>query len=160
MTRSNPFAASAILLVLTCSASATTDRVDPLPPPPISASLPWMEDAAIRSAFSGKTLQGHYANGVAFTESYGTGGAVNYLERERSLPGHWSVQGGAFCTIYHRDAAGGCYRVKQITDNCYEFYYVARTEFEAANGLTVGPAWTARAAVSDRTSTCDDRPSV
>lgn len=120
----------------------------------------WMDEGAIRSAFGGKTIQGHYASGVAFTETYGTDGGIDYRERDRTFAGHWSVQGGAFCTIYHQDAAGGCYRVTQVSENCFEFYFVARTELDAANDQNIGPSWTARAAVSDRPSTCDDRPAV
>ena len=121
---------------------------------------PWMDEAALTAAFAGKTIQGHYASGKAFTETYFAHGGIDYVEQTRQFGGHWSVQGRAFCTIYHRDSTGGCYLVGQVGENCYEFYYVARTEFEAANNLMIPPSWTARAAVSDRTSTCDERPAV
>jgi hypothetical protein len=120
----------------------------------------WMDDNGLRAAFAGKTIQGHYASGKAFTEIYQGDGAIEYRERGIEYRGHWSLQAGSFCTIYHGDPTGGCYRVRQVSDNCYEFYFVARTEVEAAERDLSRPAWTARAAVSDRDATCADRPSV
>ena len=127
---------------------------------PAVAIESWMDEGAIRAAFSGKTIQGNYASGKAFTENYGADGAIDYRERGIEYRGHWSIQAGSFCTIYHTDPTGGCYSVRQVSENCYEFYYVTRTEAQAAEGDLGRPAWTARAAVSDRDATCTDRPSV
>ncbi len=121
-------------------------------------SQSWMDDVALTATFAGKTIQGHYASGQPFTETYFAHGGIDYVERTRQFGGHWSVQGRTFCTIYHRHSTGGCYLVSQISENCFEFYYVARTEQDAANNLTIPPAWTARAAVSDRSGTCEERP--
>ena len=120
----------------------------------------WMDESAIRAAFSGKTIQGNYASGKAFTESYAADGAIDYRERGIEYRGHWSIQAGSFCTIYHTDPAGGCYSVRHVSENCYEFYYVTRTEAQAAERDLGRPAWTARAAVADRDASCSDRPSV
>lgn len=142
-------------------AAPTNTVADPAPGLPHSDAIaPWMTGDAIRSTFAGKTIQGHYADGTAFTEEYRADGAIDYRERDKTQAGHWSLQGNAFCTIYHRWATGGCYRVRQVSDNCYEFFFVARTEFEAANRLTTRPSLTARAAVADRTATCEERPAV
>jgi hypothetical protein len=127
---------------------------------PASAIESWMDDAAMGAAFSGKSIQGNYASGKAFTESYRTDGSIEYRERGVEYRGHWSLQAGTFCTIYHSDPTGGCYQVRQVSDNCYEFYFVTRTEVEAAEKELGRPAWTARAAVSDRDATCTDKPSV
>ena len=127
---------------------------------PARALESWMDEAAIRTTFAGKTIQGLYANGRAFTETYEPGGAIAYSEKDVAYQGHWSLQAGTFCTIYDSDPTGGCYSVRQVGDNCYEFYFVARTEEEAAT-QGPGPArWTARAAVSDRDATCSDKPAV
>lgn len=120
----------------------------------------WMDEAAMRAAFAGKTIQGNYASGRAFTETYRADGGIDYRERDVAYVGHWSLQGGTFCTIYHSDPTGGCYQVRQVSDNCYEFYFVTRTEAQAAERDLSRPAWTARAAVSDRDATCTDKPSV
>jgi hypothetical protein len=124
------------------------------------APAPWMDDAALRAAFAGRTIQGTYASGKAFTETYQADGGIEYREKNVEYRGHWSLQAGSFCTIYHSDPTGGCYQVRQVSDNCYEFYFVSRTEAAAAEGDLGRPSWTARAAVSDRDATCSDRPSV
>ncbi len=124
------------------------------------AGEPWMDEAAMTAAFAGKTLQGNYASGKTFSEIYKADGAIEYHEKGVEFHGHWSLQAGTFCTIYHGDPKGGCYSVRQVSENCYEFYFVARTEAEAAAGDPKRPLWTARAAVSDRDATCTDRPSV
>ena len=121
---------------------------------------PWMDDTALNKAFAGKTIQGNYATGKSFTETYTADGAIEYKEKTVEYHGHWSLQAGAFCTIYHGDPSGGCYQVRQVSDNCYEFYFVTRTEAEAAVGDIGRPSWTARAAISDRDATCSDRPAV
>ena len=127
---------------------------------PAAAVESWMTDAQMRAAFGDKTIQGNYASGRAFTESYWADGSIEYREHGVEYRGHWSLQAGSFCTIYHSDPTGGCYQVRQVSDNCYEFYYVTRTEEQAAEGDLGRPAWTARAAVSDRDATCSDKPSV
>lgn len=124
---------------------------------PTSANL---DEAQIRDAFAGKTIQGNYASGKAFTETYATDGAIIYRERDIEYRGHWSVQADAFCTIYHSDPTGGCFIVKRESENCFEFYFISRTEGQAANNETITPAWTARAAVTDRDATCADRQAV
>ncbi len=121
---------------------------------------PWMDEVALRAAFSGKTIQGNYASGKTFTETYQADGAIEYRERSVAYRGHWSLQADTFCTIYHSDPTGGCYRVRAESANCYEFYFVARTEAQVATEGPGRPAWTARAAVSDRDATCSDKPSV
>ena len=125
-----------------------------------AASGPWMDETQLRTAFAGKTIQGHYASGTAFTETYKADGGIEYKERNVEYVGHWSLQAGSFCTIYHSDPTGGCYQVRQISANCYEFYFVTRTEIEAAERDLGRPSWTARAAVSDRDATCSDKPTV
>lgn len=128
--------------------------------PAIAAGEPWMNETAMQSAFAGKTIQGQYASGKSFVETYKEGGAIAYAERDVAYQGHWSLQGGTFCTIYDTDPTGGCFQVRQVSDNCYEFYFVARTEQEAAVDGPGPPKWTARASVSDRDPTCAEKPSV
>lgn len=127
---------------------------------PSAAIEPWMDENSMRAAFAGKTIQGHYASGKAFTEVYLADGGIEYREKGIEYRGHWSLQAGSFCTIYHSDPTGGCYQVRQVSENCYEFYFVTRTEMQAAERDLGRPAWTARAAVSDRDATCNEKPSV
>jgi hypothetical protein len=70
----------------------------------------------------------------------------------RASGGQWSVHAGAFCTIYDNDRAGGCYLVRKMSENCFEFYFIARTEQQA---LRPGrPTWTAQAWLKGDPSTC------
>jgi hypothetical protein len=125
-----------------------------------TAAAPWMDEAALTMAFAGKTIQGNYASGKSFTETYKSDGAIDYREKDIAYKGHWSLQAGSFCTIYHSDPTGGCYQVRQVSDNCFEFYFVTRTEAQAAEHDLGRPSWTARAAVSDRDATCNEKPAV
>ena len=77
-----------------------------------------------------------------------------------TLGGHWSVTEGTLCTIYDGDPSGGCYRVALVDTNCYEFYFVSRTEAAAPGPPAGKPAWTARGALQGKPSACRDQPSV
>ncbi len=125
----------------------------------LAAEGTWMNDVELRSAFSGVTLEGKYGNGRPFSESYAAGGRLEYREADRSVGGKWTVESGTFCTIYDADPAGGCYRVKKVGGNCYEFYFVARTEQEARSDQ-VRPAWTARGSVVGKPGICAEEHSV
>jgi hypothetical protein len=117
-----------------------------------------MSEPALRAAFGGQSIDGHYANGKTFTESYGNDGRIEYREHGLTHRGRWSVEAGTFCTIYDTDPTGGCYRVRQVGGNCFEFYFVARTEAEA---LRPGvPSWTARAWLKGSPSSCKDGATV
>ena len=120
----------------------------------------WLEGGEILSQLSDQTIDGRYASGKAFTERYAADGRVTYKEPGVTLAGHWSVTEGTLCTIYDGDASGGFYRVARVDSNCYEFYFVSRTE-QAAPGPPDGkPAWTARGALQGQASACHDQPSV
>jgi hypothetical protein len=120
----------------------------------------WLDGGEILEQFKDATIDGRYASGKAFTERYAADGRVAYKEPGMTLAGHWSVTEGTLCTIYDGDPSGGCYRVARVDTNCYEFYFVSRTE-EAAPGPPDGkPAWTARGALQGQASACHDQPSV
>lgn len=119
----------------------------------------WLNDSELQR-FSNATIEGRYANGKAFTEHYGSDGRLNYVEHGMTLGGHWSITQGTLCTIYDYDETGGCYRVMRVDTNCYEFYFVSRTE-QAAPGPSDGkPRWTARGALQGQDSACRDEPAV
>jgi len=120
----------------------------------------WMGDADLRAAFSGKAIDGHYENGREFHEKYMADGKLEYREPERHTTGYWSVQSGTFCTIYDTDPTGGCYRVHRVGANCFEFYFTARTEAEAASPDRRKPDWTARGWLTDAPSTCTEGANV
>lgn len=132
-----------------------------------SALEAWMTEAAMRSAFIGKTLDGHYANGVAWTETYLDNGRLDYREGARRAAGNWHFSGDVFCTFYDPPPAqpplnGGCWTAIRVSANCYEFYLAGLTpEPPSADDLPDMPQrWTARGWRKDEPSTCHDKPSV
>ena len=125
--------------------------------PQASAISAWLNDEELQR-FKGATLDGRYVSGKVFTEHYGEDGRLKYVERDMTLTGHWSITQGTLCTIYDYDATGGCYRVARVDTNCYEFYFVSRTE-QAAPGEGK-PRWTARGAIQGQPSACKDEPAV
>ena len=119
----------------------------------------WMSEAELSAAFAGVTLEGKYGDGRPFHERYRADGRVEYEESRLTTGGNWSVRAGTFCTIYDGDASGGCFRVKKVGGNCYEFYFVARTETEAQRDPR-RPTWTARGSVVGKPGICQEESSV
>ena len=127
---------------------------------PSPAARAWLDGTELAERFGGATIDGRYASGKAFTERYDHDGHLTYTEHSRALGGHWSITEGTLCTIYDGDTSGGCYRVARVAPNCYEFYFVSRTEDAAPGPLDGIPRWTARGAVQGQSSSCKDQPSV
>jgi hypothetical protein len=119
----------------------------------------WLGDAELRATFGGVALDGHYASGRTFSERYGSDGRLEYREQQRLTRGRWSVEAGTFCTIYDQDPTGGCFRVKKVGANCYEFYFVARSEEQARRDPNA-PAWTARAWDAAKPASCAEGANV
>lgn len=122
----------------------------------------WMTDGELRTAFAGATIEGEYADGRTFREQYFDSGRLAYVEdaRQREQKGHWSIVSGSFCTIYDLPLSGGCFRVRQHSANCYEFYFLTRTEKRARAPDPGQPSWTARAWRTGTPPTCRDKPMV
>jgi hypothetical protein len=145
---------SVMLLVAGCFALCAPGFM-----PRAAAISAWLNDSELQR-FSNATIDGRYANGKPFTEHYGSSGRLNYVERGMTLGGHWSIVQGTLCTIYDFDETGGCYRVMRVDTNCYEFYFVSRTEQAVPAPEGGKPRWTARGAVQGQPSACKDEPSV
>ena len=127
----------------------------------VQAGSQWMTDLQLRENLAGHDLAGHYASGKTFTESYHPDGTLTYRETSRETNGRWSVIAGTFCTIYDSDPTGGCFQVRRESDNCFEFYFIARSEPQAREfSDRTKPAWTARAWLTDKVSTCTEGTSV
>ena len=135
---------------------------------PASAIGPvWMSEEAMRAAFIGRTLDGHYGNGTKWTEAYLADGLLDYREGSRQAVGKWHFRdGNVFCTFYdppHRPAlTGGCWTTVQTGANSYEFY-LARLrpgepgDDDPGDGIL---RWNARGWRQDAPSTCQEKPSV
>jgi hypothetical protein len=136
-------------------------------PAPIVAPS-WMTEAAMREAFVGKTLDGHYGNGASWTEAYLASGRLEYREGPRQALGSWYFrEGHVFCTFYdppHRPAlTGGCWNTIQVSANCYEFYLAGLASNDPGDEGDRDrwlPPWNARAWRQDAPSTCQEKPSV
>jgi hypothetical protein len=123
------------------------------------ASL-WLQGADLAQALAGKTIEGRYGNGQAFTERYLSDGRVEYLENGAQIGGHWSITAGTFCTIYDDQVSGGCFRVSRASANCFEFYFAAATEEAAPGPAGSKPSWTARGSISGEPNACPDGANV
>jgi len=122
----------------------------------------WMTEVKLRSSFAESTINGEYVDGRTFSERYNKDGSLAYTETARAAKwsGRWSIVRDRFCTIYDNFGTGGCFRVRQVSLNCFEFFFDSRTEEEARSSTPRQPSWTARAWRVDRSSTCQDRPMV
>ena len=119
-----------------------------------------LPQADITRSLTGKTIEGHYGNGRSFTERYLDDGRIEYSEGGPTIGGHWSVTAGTLCTIYDTDPTGGCFSVAREGDNCFEFYFAARTEQWAPGPKGSKPSWTARGSIRGEAGTCHDGANV
>jgi hypothetical protein len=127
----------------------------------------WMTEEAMRAAFIGKTLDGHYGNGVTWTETYFDTGRLDYRESRRRAVGNWYFRGHVFCTFYDPPLVqpplnGGCWTTIKTSANCYEFYLAGLSPEPPFADDTPGMAqrWNARGWRKDEPSTCTEKPSV
>ena len=128
---------------------------------------PWMTEEAMRQAFIGKTLDGHYGNGLGWTEAYFANGRLEYRENARRATGRWSFRGHVFCTFYDPPLPqpplnGGCWTAIKTSDNCYEFYLASLDPEPPFEDGTSGMSqrWNARGWRQEAPSTCSEKPSV
>jgi hypothetical protein len=131
-----------------------------LSPGAAGATSPWMDDGRLRTQFGGRTIEGTYTDGTPFTESYFDTGRLDYSEPTRRMVGRWSVVESTFCTLYDGAASGGCFKVRQMSGNCFEFYYAAADEEDLAEAPADRPRWVARGWRKDVPSTCPGVPVV
>jgi hypothetical protein len=148
---------------LSVAAAAIVVAASPAP----ALDPPWMTEEAMRAAFIGKTLDGHYGNSVTWTETYYDDGHLDYRESQRRAAGSWHFRGHVFCTFYQSSAAqpplnGGCWTAIKASANCYEFYLAGLSPEppyeDGAGGMA--QRWNARGWRQEEPSTCSDKPSV
>jgi hypothetical protein len=146
----------ALSAVTGCALIAATPRAP--------ATVPWMTEEALRAEIIGKTLDGHYGDGLAWTEAYLANGRLDYREKSRSAVGYWYFRGNVFCTFYdppeRPTMAGGCWDTIKSGANCYEFYLAGLFQPGDLNPSERGTRWNARGWRKDEPSTCFEKPTV
>lgn len=128
---------------------------------------PYLDEAGIRKAIVGHTLDGHYGNGVTWTEVYGKDGRLDYREVGRQAAGNWHFRpGDVFCTFYDPSPFpglnGGCWLVLKTSANCFEFYVADETApaAPAEEGAPEPGRWNAQGWRRGEPSTCGEKPVV
>ena len=115
-------------------------------------------------AFVGSTLDGHYVDGLRWSETYTADGRLDYREAVRSGIGYWYFRDHVFCTFYDpgQGLSGGCWTAIKVSANCYEFYVAELAGPSSADEAAPGPlrSWAARAWLRSVPSTCEDRPTA
>ena len=156
-------ATARLLVFLSVAGAALVVAARPAP----ALDPPWMTEEAMRAAFIGKTLDGHYGNSVTWTETYFEDGRLDYRESQRRAAGNWHFRGHVFCTFYNGLSAlpplnGGCWTAIKASANCYEFYLAGLSPEPPYEDGAPGMAqrWNARGWRQEEPSTCSDKPSV
>ncbi len=121
-------------------------------PPTVKEKI--LSGPEIIAVFEGKTVAGAYGDGLAVKETYAVGGGISYWDPRGNDTGQWSVMNNLFCTFYS-SMAGGCFRIVQVSDNCFDYYALTATAEEALNPKD-RPSYTARASIQGVASTCPD----
>ncbi|MDX2205504.1 MAG: hypothetical protein NW223_22330 [Hyphomicrobiaceae bacterium] len=135
--------------------------------PQALAAAPYLSEAAIREAIVGQTLDGHYGNGITWSEAYLADGRLDYRETGgRNGTGRWSFRpGDVLCTFYDPapggSLVGGCWLVLKTSANCFEFFLSSGgPPADSEEGLAAPLAWNAQGWRRGEPSTCAERPAV
>jgi hypothetical protein len=140
-----------VALAAFSAAALATDK----PKAPVALDGP-----TIIRIFDGKAVTGVYADKTPVRESYKIGGGMDYWDPYRTTTGTWSVVNNQLCTFYNdAEMSGGCFRVEQVSANCFDYYAVAGSTSEALTPSDK-PRYTARASIDGVPETCPDELSV
>jgi hypothetical protein len=113
-----------------------------------------LDGPTIIKIFEGKGVSGVYADGTPVKETYKVGGGIDYWDSYRTTTGTWSVVNNLLCTFYNDDVmSGGCFRVEQVSANCFDYQALANSTTEALTPQDI-PRYTARASIDGIPQTC------
>lgn len=119
-----------------------------------------LDGPTIIKVFDGKAVSGVYADGTAVRETYKAGGGIDYWDPYRATTGTWSVVNNQLCTFYNdAEMSGGCFRIEQVSTNCFDYYALATSTTEALTPSDK-PRYTARASIDGIPETCPDELAV
>lgn len=116
-------------------------------------------EAEIRDLVSGVTFDGEFFDGVKWREAYHTDGTLLYESRGETWVGDWHADGELFCTFYRGETNGGCWLVRQLSANCFNFYVagIGPDQPSMARGTEDRQNWYARGWRNTAASTCPDQ---
>lgn len=135
---------------LTCALAARADALDGA----------WLSAEDARAELIGYAMQGYYQDGERWTDAYARDGSIAYTDERVTWTGEWLFQGNVFCTFYNDRVDGGCYLMRQLSRNCFE-YVIVPNDWRGPD-LPEGSSdtWFARGWRSEHPSTCDELPTV
>jgi hypothetical protein len=118
--------------------------------PALATERHLMTGSELLATLPGMTMTGHYADGVKFTESYLSGGKIDYKDDLSIDTGNWFERDGLFCTFYVK-GLGACFKVVRTGENCFEMYVA-----ESQDGTKEeNPNWNSVGWDVTKPSTCD-----
>jgi hypothetical protein len=122
----------------------------------MAVSEVWMSEAEIRRELTGHAMKGYYPKGERWVDDYAADGSIAYHDEHVAWTGQWSFHGNVFCTFYNGETDGGCYMMRQLSKNCFE-YVIVPTDWRGP-GLAPksSPAWFARGWRSEEPTTCEE----
>lgn len=82
----------------------------------------FMGQAEIEALVSGQTFDGEFEDGARWREAYHADGTLDYDAHGRHWVGDWHASDEMFCTFYRGLTSGGCYYIRQVSQNCYHFF--------------------------------------
>lgn len=99
--------------VLLLAAAAPTAALEP---------TGFMSGPEIDALVRGQEFAGEFEDATPWREAYRADGTSDYESRGDRWAGDWHVSGEMFCTFYRGVTSGGCWYVRQVSDNCYHFF--------------------------------------
>jgi hypothetical protein len=121
---------------------------------PAGAGGPWLSRAEVRSKIIGHAMNGYYRNAEAWVDDYSANGEVKYEGDNNTWTGKWTFQGDVLCTFYNDGADGGCFLMRQVSSNCYEYVIVPNDYAGSSLPPDASDDWFARGWQSENTATC------
>ena len=114
-----------------------------------------MARSGIETALIGAAIDGEYADGRAFSESFDKDMTSRYVEEGRTTTGRMRFEGNLICFTYDDTMSGGCFEVWRRSANCFDFYGTGEGIADATLAQRrEGTGWTARGWRKDAPSTC------
>lgn len=120
----------------------------------------WLSEESARIELIGYKMQGYYRDGERWTDAYAPDGTIAYTDEHVAWTGEWLFQGNVFCTFYNDRADGGCYLMRQLSRNCFEYVIVPNDWTGPGLPEGVTSEWFARGWRSEHVSTCEEPPTV